>query len=80
MSNKDIIIGKNQKDYIDENGFYVINDYDRKTPFSSFLSAVSGVEGIPIWSFYVNRGQALSGLGIGDKNNSIMEFFPANEA
>ena len=69
-----------EKDYIDNDGFYVINNYDKKSPFSSFLSAVSGVEGIPIWSFYVNRGQALSGLGIGDKNNSIMEFFPANEA
>lgn len=69
-----------KKDYIDENGFYVINDYDKKTPFSSFLSAVSGVEGIPMWTFYVNRGQALSSVGIGDKNNSIMEFFPANEA
>lgn len=69
-----------KRDYIDENGFYVINDYDKKTPFSSFLSAVSGVEGIPMWTFYVNRGQALSSVGIGDKNNSIMEFFPANEA
>lgn len=69
-----------EKDYIDNDGFYVINNYDKKSPFSSFLSAVSGVDGIPIWSFYVNRGQALSGLGIGDKNNSIMEFFPANEA
>ena len=81
MSYKEkIILCENEKDYIDENGFYVINNYDKKTPFSSFLSAVSGVEGIPMWSFYVNRGQALSSIGIGDKNNSIMEFFPANEA
>ncbi|MEN8077373.1 hypothetical protein ABFP60_10440 [Clostridioides difficile] len=73
-------MNKEQRDYIDEKGFYVISDYDKKTPFSSFLSAVAGVEGIPMWSFYVNRGQALSSIGIGDKNNSIMEFFPANEA
>ncbi|MCF0149230.1 MAG: hypothetical protein HUJ77_12640, partial [Clostridium sp.] len=58
----------------------VINNYDKKSPFSSFLSAISGREGIPLWCFYVNRGQALSSIGIGDKNNSIMEFFPANEA
>ena len=81
MSYKEkIILCENEKDYIDENGFYVISDYDKKTPFSSFLSAVSGIEGIPMWTFYVNRGQALSSVGIGDKNNSIMEFFPANEA
>ncbi len=69
-----------KKDYIDDDGYYVINDYDQKAPFSSFLSAISGREGIPLWCFYVNRGQALSSIGIGDKNNSIMEFFPANEA
>ena len=47
-------VNKEQMDYIDEKGFYVISDYDKKTPFSSFLSAVAGVEGIPMWSFYVN--------------------------
>ena len=66
--------------YIDELGFYVIENYDKKAPFSSFLSAIAGVDGIPMWSFYVNRGQAISSIGIGDKSNCIMEFFPANEA
>ncbi|MVX63965.1 hypothetical protein GKZ28_09695 [Clostridium chromiireducens] len=69
-----------KKDYIDELGFYVIEDYDKKAPFASFLSAIVGVEGIPMWSFYVNRGQAMSSIGIRDKSNCIMEFFPANEA
>ena len=67
-------------DYIDELGFYVIENYDKKAPFASFLSAIAGVEGIPMWSFYVNRGQAISSIGIRDKSNCIMEFFPANEA
>ena len=67
-------------DYIDESGFYVIENYDKKAPFSSFLSAIAGVEGMPMWSFYVNRGQAISSIGIRDKSNCIMEFFPANEA
>ena len=67
-------------DYIDELGFYVIENYDKKAPFASFLSAIAGVEGIPMWSFYVNRGQAISSIGIRDKDNCIMEFFPANEA
>ena len=69
-----------KKDYIDELGFYVIEDYDKKAPFASFLSGIAGIEGIPMWSFYVNRGQAISSIGIGDKSNCIMEFFPANEA
>ena len=67
-------------DYIDKLGFYVIENYDKKAPFASFLSGVAGVEGIPMWSFYVNRGQALSSIGVRDKSNCIMEFFPANEA
>lgn len=69
-----------ETDYIDELGFYTIEDYDKKHSFSSFLSGIAGVEGIPMWSFYVNRGQAISSIGIRDKDNCIMEFFPANEA
>ena len=68
------------KDYIDDLGYYVIKDYDKKSTFSSFLAAIAGIEGIPMWSFYVNRGQAISSIGIKDKDNCIMEFFPANEA
>ncbi|MBE6072083.1 MAG: hypothetical protein E7208_09010 [Clostridium butyricum] len=67
-------------DYIDELGFYTIEDYDKKHSFSSFLAGIAGVKGIPMWSFYVNRGQAISSIGIRDKDNCIMEFFPANEA
>ncbi|MBC7959799.1 MAG: cellobiose phosphorylase, partial [Vallitaleaceae bacterium] len=57
---------------------YVIENYDQKKPFSSFLPGISGLKGIPIWAFYVNRGQAISGFGIEDKNSPILEFFPAN--
>jgi hypothetical protein len=71
---------RSKADYIDESGFYVIENYDIKPPFASFLSGVAGIEGIPMWSFYVNRGQVISSIGIKDKNNCIMEFFPANEA
>lgn len=71
---------KGKSDYIDENGFYVIENYDKKLPFSSFLSAIAGIHGTPMWSFYVNRGQCISSMGIKDKGNCIMEFFPANEA
>ncbi|MDU7442136.1 MAG: hypothetical protein E7L05_16630, partial [Clostridium sp.] len=67
-------------DYIDESKYYTIENYDKKLPFASFMAGVAGIHGIPMWSFYVNRGQAISSIGIRDKDNCIMEFFPANEA
>ncbi|WDU83826.1 hypothetical protein [Caloramator sp. Dgby_cultured_2] len=30
-----------------------------------------------MWIFYVNRGQCISSFGIKNKDNPIMEFFPA---
>ncbi|MDF2614552.1 MAG: hypothetical protein K0S71_2338 [Clostridia bacterium] len=65
---------------ISQDGYYVIEDYDKKSPFASFLSGIAGVNGKPIWSFFVNRGQGISSFGNRDKDGSIMEFFPASEA
>lgn len=59
---------------------YIINGYGRKPVFSSFLPGVAGEKGIPLWCFYVNRGQCIAGFGSRDKNHSIMEFSPANTA
>lgn len=61
-----------------EKNEFVIEGYDKAKTFSSFLPGVAGVEGIPMWSFYVNRGQGMGSFGVGDKNGTIMEFFPAN--
>ncbi|MCD4826342.1 MAG: hypothetical protein K8Q99_01020 [Acholeplasmataceae bacterium] len=55
-------------------------EYQKQKPFSSFLSGVSGLKGLPLWAFYVNRGQLISSFGIRNKNGAIMEFFPANAA
>jgi hypothetical protein len=52
----------------------------RKRPFASFLPGIAGEQGIPLWVFTVNRGQAIAGFGIEDKDNPIMEFLPANKA
>ncbi len=60
-------------------GFH-IKDYQKQKPFASFLSGIAGKKGIPLWAFYVNRGQLIAGFGIRDKNGAIMEFFPANKA
>lgn len=63
-----------------ENDTFVIENYDKKVPFCSFLPGLTGEKGIPIWSFYVNRGQCVTSFGIDNKHKPIMEFFPANVA
>jgi hypothetical protein len=65
---------------LDQTKAFVIEDYDKKKAFTSFLPGIAGLKGIPLWSFYINRGQGLCSFGIGDKNSPIMEFFPANQA
>lgn len=64
--------------YYFKNDQFVIEDYDKKKPFSSFLPGISGLKGIPLWAFYANRGQGMTSFGIQDKNQPILEFFPAN--
>ncbi|MCR5755763.1 MAG: cellobiose phosphorylase, partial [Acetatifactor sp.] len=63
-----------------ENRTFMITDYDRVAPFSSFLPGIAGVKGIPLWCFYTNRGQGVNSFGIHDKDHAIMEFNPANTA
>jgi len=59
---------------------FTIDNYNQKRPFSSFLPGIAGLNGIPLWAFYVNRGQGISGFGLQDKNHPIMAFTPANKA
>lgn len=59
---------------------YIIENYGKKSTFASFLPGISGVHGVPIWCFYVNRGQGVVSFGVNDKENSIMEFYPAHQA
>jgi len=59
---------------------YVMEDYDAKPTFSSFLPGVAGVYGKPVWSFYVNRGQAIASFGFNSKDYPILEFNAANKA
>jgi hypothetical protein len=65
---------------LDNKQRFVIEDYEKKSPFSSFLPGISGRYGIPIWCHYVNRGQCITSFGVEDKDHAIMEFFPAHQA
>jgi len=64
----------------DRDGCFTIENYSEAKPFSNFLPAVAGTFGIPLWAFYVNRGQGIASFGVSDKDHAIMEFFPANRS
>lgn len=74
------ITDKKPKYYLDSDGRFVIENYNHAKPFSNFFPGIAGKYGIPMWTFYVNRGQAISSFGIKDKDHSILEFQPANKA
>ena len=64
----------------DKQGRYVIENYQAKSPFSSFLPGIAGPMGVPVWCYYNNRGQAVCSFGGKDKDHAIMEFSPAHTA
>ena len=66
--------------HLDKNGCFIIDDYNKAKPFSNFFPGVAGVWGIPMWVFFVNRGQGISSFGIEGKDKAILEFQPANKA
>ena len=53
---------------------FIMDDYDIKKPFSSFLPGIAGIKGIPLWTYYANRGQGITSVGSKDKNGAIIEF------
>ena len=61
-------------------GSFTVVHYNRAAPFSSFLPGIAGPWGIPMWVFYVNRGQGVCSFGVRDKDHAIAEFLPANWA
>ena len=64
----------------DEKNRYVIENYQAKPPFSSFLPGIAGPLGVPVWCYYNNRGQGVCSFGTNDKDHAIMEFSPAHTA
>lgn len=59
---------------------FVMNGYGKKPTFASFLPGIAGIHGIPIWCYYVNRGQGVVSFGVDNKDHAIMEFYPAHVA
>ncbi|MDW7755946.1 MAG: hypothetical protein SCH68_12365, partial [Brevefilum sp.] len=77
---KNITEKTGQLSNFDELRRYVLADYDHQKAFSSFLPGIAGLQGIPMWAFYVNRGQAVCSFGVENKDHPILEFQAANKA
>jgi len=71
---------KKTKYYVNSENEFVIENYNHIGAFSNFLPGIAGLFGIPMWVFYVNRGQAICSFGVRSKDSPIMEFLPANRA
>ena len=65
---------------LDQYHRFIIDDYGSKPVFADFLPGLSGRKGIPVWAFYCNRGQGITSFGTANKDNAIMEFYPAHTA
>lgn len=68
------------KYYLGADGKFVIEQYNYAKPFADFFPGIAGKYGIPMWAFFVNRGQAIASFGIKDKDHAISEFYPANKS
>src|SRR3989338_10130172 len=66
--------------YLNQDNEFVIENYHQAAAFSNFLPGIAGLFGIPMWVFYVNRGQCVCSFGVRSKDSPIMEFLPANRA
>ncbi|RZB33233.1 MAG: hypothetical protein AEth_00026 [Candidatus Argoarchaeum ethanivorans] len=71
---------ENVRYYLDSEKRFVIENYNWAKPFSSFFPGIGGKWGVPLWAYYVNRGQCVSSIGVRDKDDAIMEFFSFNKA
>lgn len=65
--------------YLGDNGFR-IQGFRQAPPFTGFLPGIAGLEGTPMWVYYVNRGQGICSFGIQDKDHAILPFSPADQA
>lgn len=72
--------GNGKMKLFDDKNRFVLEDFDAKPNFASFLPGVAGLYGKPVWAFYVNQGQGIASFGVVSKEFPIMEFNAANKA
>ena len=66
--------------YYFEGSTFVIEDYQHAKRFSSFLPAIAGQDGKPLWAFYADVGQCMGGFGVNNKETPITPFDSATLA
>ncbi|MDD5730444.1 MAG: hypothetical protein PHN57_04885, partial [Candidatus Omnitrophica bacterium] len=71
---------KKPKYYLNREAEFIIENYNFSKPFANFFPGIAGKYGIPMWVFYVNRGQGICSFGTKDKDHAILEFQPANKS
>lgn len=59
---------------------FVVEGYNWARPFSNFLPGIAGKWGVPLWVYWVSRAQAISSVGVRDKDGQILEFQSFNQA
>ena len=59
---------------------FIIENFAQQSAFTDFLPGIAGLQGRPVWAFFINRGQGIAGFGVKGKENPIMEFYPAETA
>ena len=69
-----------EKSYRINGNEFIIENYNNAKAFASFLPAIAGLWGKPMWAYYVNRGQVISNFGVKDKDGAVLEFTAANKA
>lgn len=52
----------------------IIENFSKQKRFSSFLPAISGIDGKPTWVFYVNSGQCIASFGVDNKDTPLIPF------
>ncbi|PIQ87626.1 MAG: hypothetical protein COV73_03120, partial [Candidatus Omnitrophica bacterium CG11_big_fil_rev_8_21_14_0_20_43_6] len=58
--------------YLNKQDEFVIQNYNYAKPFANFFPGIAGKYGIPMWVFYVNRGQCICSFGTKDKDHAIL--------
>ena len=60
--------------YFYKNNKFIVEDYQNAKHFASFLPAIAGATGKPLWAFFASVGQCMGGFGIDDRNTSYTPF------
>ncbi len=66
--------------YSIENKKFIIHNYNWAKSQANFFPGIAGKYGVPMWIYYVSRGQAICSAGINNKDHSLLEFLSFNKA